>query len=434
MTFRGYFFKDRKDNYTALILWLVFCLFYLVMNMPYIQYIKDNAEMLGRYNPFYGAPFSLNLFNFDPSMEYGSTTGTVIHPLYNFLSAPLTHLSSHSIGNMLFLIVQAVMNALTTTIIYFMLRRSGSDRHVSLLFTALFGVSSYSIFTAFIPDSYPYAQFVIVLSAAYLQKCRAEQSFPIIPNASLTLLNFGITSTNVVTFAVALFVSLFNRSHTKTTFKWFMIIMITALMMILMMTGIQYFTFGKTWLTNVFGGLSSGGLGYVTPFSVEHHARAFYMLIVSPILTPAIALIDTGITAFATDLSKPYPLYVHIVGIGFFLMAVLGFIKGIKSRGIWAIFTYILFAFLLHIVVGFGLTAFTYDLYLYAGHYLFAFFILAASFVTGIRNHTAKKVLLGVAAVFLLVTAANNMIKHQSNLDYIHASYTNVLTQQDSDK
>lgn len=91
-----------------------------------------------------------------------------------------------------------------------------------------------------------------------------------------------------------------------------------------------------SWLSNVFGGLSNGALGYVTPFSFAHHAKAFYMLVVSPVLTPDVALIDPGIVAFATDLSKPYPFYVHIVGIGLFLLAVLGFIKGIKTRETWS--------------------------------------------------------------------------------------------------
>lgn len=431
MTFSNYFFKDRKDNYAALSLWIIFCLFYVFLNTPYVQYIKDNAEMLSTYSPFYGAPFPVNLFNFDPSMEYGNQTATIIHPLINFLAAPLTYLSSHSIGNMLFLLLQSAINALTTTLIYFMLRRSGSNMSISLLFSAFFGVSSYSIFSSLIPDSYSYAQFVIVLSAAYLQKCRAEQSFGVIPNASLTLINFGITSTNVATFAGALFFSLFDRSNKKTTFRQFMIIMITALMMILGFSALQYVLFGKTWLSNIFGGLSNGAFGYVTPFSFAHHAKAFYMLVVSPVLSPDVTLIDPGIVAFATDLSKPYPFYVHIVGIGLFLLAAFGFIKGIKSRETWAITTYILFAFVLHIVVGFGLSTFQYDLYLYAGHYLFAFFILAAGFISSIRNVTVKRVMLGVITLFMLTTLSNNIVKHNATLDVIQSSYTNVITQQD---
>lgn len=431
MTFIHYFFKDRKDNYAALGLWIIFCLFYIFLNTPYVQYIKDNAEMLGAYNPFYGAPFSLNLFNFDPSMEYGKQAATIIHPLSNFLSAPLTYLSSHSIGNMLYLLLQSGINALTTILVYFMLRRSGSDMAVALLFSAFFGVSSYSIFTSLIPDSYTYAQFAIVLSAAYLQKCRAEQSFPVIPNASLTLLNFGITSTNIVTFAGALFFSLFDWSNKKAMFRRFIIIMVSALIMIIGFTVLQYVLFsGKTWISNIFGGLSNGAFGYVTPFSFAHHAKAFYMLVVSPVLTPDLAMIDPGIVAFATDISKPYPFYVHIVGIGLFLLAVFGFIKKIKTRESWAIAIYILFAFVLHIVVGFGLSAFQYDLYLYAGHYLFAFFILAAGFISGIRNITLKRVMIGMTALFLLTTLVNNIVKHNSTLGYIQSSYTDVITQQ----
>ena len=81
-------------------------------------------------------------------------------------------------------------------------------------------------------------------------------------------------------------------------------------------------------------------------------------------------MIDPGIAAFVTNLAKPYPIHVHIVGIGMLILAILSFIKGIRSRDTWAFAIYILFA-ILRIIVGFGLATYAYDLYLYAGHYLF---------------------------------------------------------------
>ena len=123
-------------------------------------------------SPFYGAPFTLNLFNFDPSMEYGPENISIIHPFINFLTSPLVTM----IGgvNLPYLLIQSILNAFSAALVYYIIRRSGAGWTLSLVTAAFFGISSYSLFTTLIPDSYAYAQFMIILSAAYLHYCRME--------------------------------------------------------------------------------------------------------------------------------------------------------------------------------------------------------------------------------------------------------------------
>ncbi|MGZ9586640.1 DUF6080 domain-containing protein [Paenibacillus marinisediminis] len=428
MSFYNYYLRDKKDNQIAVIMWVMLFAFYVFINMPYLIYIKDQAEILGPASPFNGAPFTLNLFNFDPSMEYGKFTSSPIHPLYNFISAPLNYLSLHTVGNLLFLLLQSAMNALSTIILFLIIRRSETNRTLSILFSVWFGVSSYTLFTSLVPDSYPYAQFFIILSAAYLQKSRDTGHFSTIPGASLTLINFGITSTNLITFTGALFISLFDPNIRKETFRRFAAIMFGSLLLLIGFTVLQYVLFsGKTWLSNLMEGMSNGAFGYVAPFSFAHNSKVFHMLAVSPVLTPDVALIDPGIVAFATDLSKPYPLYVNLVGLALIGMAILGLIKGIRSRESWSWAIYILFAIVLHVGIGFGLAAYKYDMYLYAGNYLFAFFLLAAGFVRDIDKGKLKNILVIAVSFMVFITLVNNVVQHLETLDYIKSAYTQTI-------
>ncbi|KOP67730.1 hypothetical protein AMS62_22585 [Bacillus sp. FJAT-18019] len=425
MTFFNYLFRHKKDNYTAIGLSVCLALWYIFMNLPFVNYIKDHAAELMLHSPFYGAPFTLNLFNFDPSMEYGPENISIIHPFINFLTSPLVTMIGGS--NLPYLLIQSILNAFSAALVYYIIRRSGAGWTLSLVTAAFFGISSYSLFTTLIPDSYAYAQFMIILSAAYLHYCRMENRFAVIPNAFLALFNFGITSTNVATFAGSLLISQFDRRQ-KGTFKRFMIIMLVFLGMAAIVTLLQHLLFsGKSWIGNIFSSVQNGALGYVSPFSFEHHSRVFYMLFVSPVLSPELAMIDPGIAAFVTNLAKPYPIHVHIVGLGMLILAILSFIKGIRSRDTWAFSIYILFAILLHIIVGFGLATYAYDLYLYAGHYLFAIFVLAAMFIASTKHLRIKQALTGIMTLFLLTTLINNIILHGQILDYIQMTYDTVF-------
>lgn len=425
----NFLFRDKKDNYKACALFAVFFLYYLLNNLPFLAYIRNNAGDLAEHSPFYGAPFTLNLFNFDPSMYYGAGNASVIHPFINFLTGPFSVLTEYLFENYFFLILQSAINAVSVVLLFIYLRRTGSGAGAPfpLLIAVFFGIGSYNLFTAMIPDSYPYAQLAIILSVVYLAYAREQKTAAVAPNVGFALLNFGITSTNVITFFGALF---FNVIETKWTrrMRSFLLIGIGFLFMTAVVTLLQWLLFGgDTWIQNWMKTLHNGGYNYTAPFSFAQHWKAIYMLGISPVLTPDLTLVSPGIVAFATDLTRPYPLYVHIIGISMLLLAVIGFIRNVKSREVWTLAVYLLFAVYLHLVKGYGLAVFQYDMYLYAGHYLFAIFLLGGRFLMQLEQGRVRKIGFCLVLLFALVTFANNVIKHAEALDVVKSGYAEQI-------
>jgi hypothetical protein len=279
------------------------------------------------------------------------------------------------------------------------------------------------MFTALIPDSYPYVQFFILWSVLYLQYTRERNDVRYVPNALIATINFGLTSTNVVPLAAAMF---FNWRTWRKASSWkkYIGIMALAVAFIIVLTGIQYIAFGgRSWVSNWLLGIQNGGTSYATPFQFAAHWKALTLLTINPMLSPKVHLLDPGLVAFVTDLSRSNPIHVQLVGIFILLLALIGFIMRIREREVWTLAPYILFAFLLHIVVGFGLAVFQYDMYLYAGHYLFAFFLLGGGWVIGLRPGIGKKIVLGLLFISVLVMAANNIYRHVETLTTIKQSY-----------
>lgn len=424
MHFWSFIFRDKRSNYFALGLLSFFFLFYLYVNYPYIAYMEQNRSVLLGHSPFYGVPFTLNLFNFDPSIYYGYGNASIIHPFINFLSGTLTYFSEFLSGNLFFLVIQSAVNALSVAIVYYYLRSSGIGNAIALLFASFFGVSSYTVFTALIPDSYPYAQFVLLLSVLYLLYSRQGEHTRSIPTAVLAVVNFGITSTNLIPYAGALLVNLF-KIRDYAFIKKCVAILLYFLIGVAVLTLLQI-AIGSSWIHNWLQSLHNGGFNYTAPFTFSQHWKAVYMLAISPVLTPDITLVSPGIVAFATDLSRPYPLFVSLIGGVFLLMALLGFIRSSRTKEPWVLAPFLLFAFALHIVMGYGIAAFNNDLFLYAGHYLFVLFLLSARFVASIKHQQVKRVIMGVVLVFVVVTASNNFIKHGEALDEIEQGYSEL--------
>lgn len=418
--------SSPRDNRWALGLFLGFALYYGASNIPFLLYIKDHAALLAAYNPFYGAAYPLNLFNFDPSMYYGTGNASVIHPFLNFISGPLARAAGHAGGNGFFLAVQSLLNAAGVAMMFYYLRRSGSDLLLSLAVAGFFGASSYALFTAMIPDSYPYAQFVLLLSVLYLLYSRTAERTGGWQEASLMLVNFGVTSTNMVPFAGALLVNKLRRGDRRVMLR-LASIGLGFVVLAAGFTGLQWLIFGgKTWVSNWVQSLDNGGFRYAAPFVWSEHWKAVYMLVISPVLTPDIVLGDPGIAAFVTDLAQPYPFHVSLVGLALIALAAAGFIRGIRTREVWILACFIGFGAALHLVKGYGLAVFKYDLYLYAGHYLFAFFLLAAAGIRLVRHPALRRGLTVAAAVLMLVTWVNNAVMHTKALDRIEQSYAEL--------
>gem|GEM_PF-724978 len=430
-SFAGYLFRDKKDNWTAVVLIAVFAAIYVILNYPYVSYMKANVDMLMPRSPFYGAPFTLNLFNFDPSMYYGYPNMTVIHPFMNLAGGSLSYAALKTgAGNLLFLGIQSLINGLSVALLYLILRRAEGERSpFPLALAAWFGASSYTMFSALIPDSYPYAQCLIIASVLYLTYLRSAGERGAAGPALAALLNFGVTSTNLLTFAGAYVFSTMNRRLSENIRIW---AKVAALFVVFAaaLTGLQLLLFdGKSWINNWQQGLSNGGFSYVAPFSFEHHWKAVYMMFVSPVLSPDVALIDSGLVAIATDLAKPYPVYVSAIGLLLLALAAAGWIRGFKQRETWTYAVYILFAVALHLVVGYGLAAFKYDLYLYAGHYLFALFALASIALRSVKSARMRKAAVAVIAAMAAATLVHNVWMHGETLSRIDSAYEQMALQ-----
>lgn len=428
MKFLASWFANARDAAVGFGLAAAVTLYGLLLNLPFLRYMNEQAPLLAKHSPFYGAPFTLNLFNFDPSIYYGFENATIIHPLFNLIKGSLAYLAAHLGGNLFLLVLQIGLNALSAVMIYVYLRKSSpaSGYVAPLAFGLLFGLSSYSLFASLVPDSYPYAQCLLLLSVLYLQYSRAREQIAPLSTAAYALGHFAVTSTNVVPFAASAFAALFRRPF-RASVKKLSAAAGLLLVLIAVSTLAQGLLFdGHSWASDWRNNLDSGGYTYVAPFSPSHHWKAVYMLFISPILTPSIRLLDPGIVAFTTDLSVVYPLYVTMGG-GFLLgLAVLGFVTLIRTYEAWMLGVYILFALALHIGIGYGLATFQYDLYLYAGHYLFAMILLGGRFVIVRRLRTARLVLTGLVLLAVCVTAGNNIVKHADALDVIRQSYAEL--------
>ncbi|MDO3411181.1 DUF6080 domain-containing protein [Saccharibacillus sp. CPCC 101409] len=426
MSFRSYLFANRRINTAASLLVLVLALFYIGLNAPYIRYMAGNAETLRAHTPFATPEFTLNLFNFDPSMYYGIGTSSVIHPLMSLLAVPLGAAARNLGGNLFFLVLQSLVNGASAALVLIVLSRKTDKLLLPLLVAALFGTSSYLIFTALIPDSYPYVQFAIVLSVVYMQYARAreadgekERSWPF---AALAAVHFALTSTNVIPFGAALLMNMRVRRGRERILRYVRIVLL-ALGFVAIGTAVQFLCFGQAWIEGWSSSLKAGGTGYSAAFKLSVHYPVFYMLGVNPILAPHVHLLDPGMAAFVTDLTRPYPLHVRLTGGFLLLLSVAGFLRGIRERETWTLGAYIAFAAALHLGAGFGLKVFTYDMYLYAGHYLFAIFLLGGAFAIGLREGLFKKALTAVLLAALLTTIANNVYRHAETLRTIDGAY-----------
>ncbi|PZD95871.1 hypothetical protein DNH61_10505 [Paenibacillus sambharensis] len=424
MPFLKELFKNKADNRIAAILVVALAGLYFILNMPYLQYIDRYQELLQRFSPFYGAPFSLNLFNFDPSLYYGYANISLIHPFLSFAGGTLRLAAEAGPGNWLFLALQSLINGASAALVYYYLRSWGNAVWLPLSLALFYGVSSYSLYSALIPDSYPYAQFIIVLSVLYLRLRAVQPGGTVYPYAILMLVNFAVTVTNAIPYAAALLL----RLYTTASRSWlYQLLRITAVSLLFIAAGTlaQYILFdGRTWLSAAGSNLSSGGFSYSAPFNLQQHWQVVYMLVIHPVLTPALTLVDAGIAAFATDLSAAVPWYANLIGGLVAASAVYGILRERQLRETWMLAGYIGFAIMLHIGAGFGLATFKYDLYLYAGHYIAAFFLLAGTaLMRRCRSRASGVPVLLLICLLILVTAGHNIQYHGDNLEQIRQAY-----------
>lgn len=418
MQFLEYLFGDKKDTRIALLLFIAFSIYYVLSNYEIVHFISTVEIANG---PFTRTPFRINIFNFDPSI-YGAPGASVIHPLYNFLSTPLSYAARHTAPNYFMLLLQAVLNSMAVCMAYFYVRRSNGTNRIAVLVAFLFGASSYLTFTAFIPDSYPYVIFSIMLSLLYFQYSRLADQHRVAPTALLALINFGITSSNIVPFFGALVVNE-SKPPYRSLFRRLAQVVLVFGVFVITASLLQRLLFGSnSWILN-WATLQSGGTRYVGDFSFSQHGKALYFyLVASPIVTPLLTLLDGDLMAIVTDTVRRSFVY-EAAPLIIFFTAILGFARNFKQREVWVLLMYPLFAFVLHIIVGFGLSVYQYDMYLYAGHYLFSFFLLIGHFLISVKNVRLKEILTSLLFALAVVILIENILKHAEFLKLLQLLY-----------
>ncbi len=429
MAFIHYLLQNKADNAIALCLYWAVSVWFLILNLPYISFMNIHVDQLLVSTPFYGVPFTLNLFNFDPSMYYGFNNISVIHPFLHIVSGLLSQLAAHWGNNLFFLLLQSLLNAFSCTAIYFYLRRSGTNKGLSITFAVMFAISSYTLFTALIPDSYPYAQLILILTVLYLQYSREKstESFNSFAYGALAFISFAVTSALLIPVLAALVLNHF-RLGSKTIIWQYIKAGLWAILLLLSATILQQLFFeGRFWAGDLFKGITGGGLRYAAKFHWNEHWQIAKLLGTHPIWTPDVMMISSKMVAVVSDLSKKTPIYAIMFGSGLYICSFAFIIKARATREAWVLSSFIWFAVILHIAAGFGLATFRYDMYLYAGHFLFAVYLLAGRFITELRSRTLRQAATGCAIAVVVVLLVHNSWMHKEVLRTVDLSYQTLV-------
>lgn len=423
MGFIKYLLINSKERKFMAVISVIFFLFYCAMNMKIIKLMK--ADIIN--GPFVQVPFRINVFNFDPILHYGTAGSNITHPFLRFISIPIGKLSGIFVDeNLGMLIIQSLIVGLTTALLYSYCRNMELNRKLSLAITAIFGFSSYSIIISLVPDSYPYAQFFIVLSVCYLQYINQKSDNAKISGlVTLGIINFGITLTNVVPFVLSAFVSKLDEKLLGYVKKLLFTLLISVFSIVCLSLIDRYLLPGTSWTINIWGGIETGGYNYVSNFQWSEHAHVLYSLFIAPLLFPRFQVMDvTGLVAIVTKNQSPFPMIIEFTGYVIILLSLLGIILNLGKRNVWILIVYIGFSFWLHLIKGFGLATHEYDLFLYAGHYIFAF-ILSVAWL-GIKIQSSKRlfvIFLSILILIVIVQLGNNFIRMTNLEEYIRQVY-----------
>jgi Family of unknown function (DUF6080) len=371
MTFISYCFKERQDAYIFIALVTALSTFYMSVNNKIIQLLHTGYTI--QKGPFLDYPFTFNIFNFDPVIFQGQDGSIISHPFIRIISFPLQFIASLGNENMIMLVIQSIVLGITAGFIYLYCRKLTLTPFPALLVTIIFGISSYSLVTSFIPDSYPYAQFFIVLSVLYFQYINEYSRTSSIYLGIFGVINFGITSTNVIPYAVNTLLSKLGKNKQEYTRILISSISYALGLLIILMIVDKLFFPGTSWFENIGQGLSSKGTIYTDSFSWEKHYPILFSLFIAPFVFPNLMVQDpTNLVAVVTDLAQPFTAPSYIIGLAIIGLSLIGIALNIKQRDIWILVTFLLFNSWLHLIKGFGLATYTFDMFLYAGHYMFA--------------------------------------------------------------
>ncbi|MFD3447417.1 DUF6080 domain-containing protein [Microbacteriaceae bacterium 4G12] len=400
MEFIRYLFRSKRDSIISIALMLILFSFYILCDYKIVHLLHNGQEI--SKGPFVHTPFKLNLFNFDPAMFYGEDGSIITHPYLRNIAFFIQYLTELGPQNLVILIIQSLLVAATSSLIYVYCRNIKLHITPSILITMLFGISTYSLLCAFVPDSYPYAQFFIVLSVVYFQYVNQTKTSSVAALSVLGVVNLGITLTNVIPFAVSLLVTKLDK-NIKGYIRKLLLTGVSGVLLLVILALIDKYIYpGVSWIDNWTAGLQSGGYNYVAKFSFETHKHVLNSLFVAPFLFPKLQVLDPkGLIAIVTQLKEPFPILIQVVGIVILCMSVLGLLFNLKERNVWILIVYIGFSVWLHLIKGYGLATHEYDLLLYAGHYMFAITLGIAWLVKRFQQYKVVNILLFATLLFI---------------------------------
>jgi hypothetical protein len=356
---------------------------YINVNHKIIDLLHTHTIQKG---PFLDYPFTFNIFNFDPIIFQGEAGSIISHPFIRIISFPLNFIASLGNENMIMLVIQSILLGATAGLIYIYCRKITLAIFPALLVTIIFGVSSYSLVTSLIPDSYPYAQFFIILSVLYFRYIQEHGRPSSVSLGVLGVINFGITSTNVIPYAVSTLLSKLGKQKQAYIRVLTRSILYAVGLLIVLMIVDKIFFPGTSWFVDIAEGLSKTGTVYTDSFSWEKHHPILYALFVAPFVFPNLMIQDpTNLVAIVTNLANPFSPFAYVGGLAIIVLSLVGIALNIKHRDVWVLVTFLLFSWL-HLIKGFGLATYTFDMFLYAGHYMFAITLGIAWLMTSVKH------------------------------------------------
>lgn len=399
-----YLKKEKKLQGMLILLFI----FYISINFRHILLLNKEGIIQG---PFDYTGYHFNIFNFDPTQYAHCKFSTIVHPFFNFIVAMLKPINKSFFA---ILIVNSIIVTLTVSLIYIFSRELDLNEWSSCIIALLFGVFSYSINSTLVADSYVYAQFFLVLSILYIQYSYKNNSYSILGHAIMAVFNFGITSTNIIPYGLAVFINNL-KSKKRNVIKKIILSIIVFVVITVVLVIIQNVVFKYSWIYSMKDNVKNSGINYIDRFQLRTHYKIIYMLLTGPIITTPLRVMDAT-KGIVTDISITMPSYINIITVIVMITLFFAFVCNIKEKMCWILVMFPLSSFILHIIIGFGLGTYEYDMYLYAGHYIFVIPMFIALLLKKMECMKNIQNIIKVVIVFLIIVLLINNIVGQNNL------------------
>lgn len=418
MNFISNYTFSKNNRKSILILILTFTIFYSLYNLPITNLIVNYDLLEGPFDYF--SPFTLNLFNMDPSLYSSFNNATILHPLTSYIAIIYNSFFRYPLFMLYAMtIFQAFVGSLSVTFMFIFLKNLNISSKFTYIITIFFGVFSYSIISSLVPDSYLYAQLILIVSLVYIQYSLKYNKCGIVGYAILGILNFGITITNIIPYICNVFIANITSKTRKENFKKIFKAILLALSSIAILNLIQYLITDRVWFLSA-GDTLEYQYAYTAPIKSVSIKNLIYGFVSSPILLGPLTF-HKDLMALCTNFSVPFPIYTKIITMILLLLCIISIIVNIKKKETWFCLTSIFLAIFLHIIIGFGLSTFNYDVYLYAGHYLFTIPILIGLLCERFNNVKSiyKNIFFAFLCCITFIILAHNIFMHFTLLDIL---------------